>query len=198
MLSKVDLRPAALLPQMSNAPAESRADITCHGISMAISFRLILADRLSGAFVFLRNYWRATFLEVSVKKVHVLFALCALCTVLLAKDEPLSNVKVEVVQGSEGIETFGKTMTTKKSSMNAVSLKAIVNGDHVMLTCYEQHRGCTFMAPGTYDGELKLHSGGHIHWSTGHDGMDPDLWISFSRPLDHAMLREHYKISGSW
>lgn len=119
-------------------------------------------------------------------------------SVLWGRDKDLTAVKVEVVKPSSGFMTSGKTMTSKKSSTTAVVLSAIINGEHVMLTCYEQHRGCTFLGPGTYDGELKTHTGGHIHWSTGHDGMDPDLWINFSRPLDHAVLREHYKVSGSW
>jgi hypothetical protein len=133
-----------------------------------------------------------------MRKLSALFAFCLLSVVLFAKDKKMSDVKVEVVEDSEGFMMFEKTTLSKKSSTAAVVLKAIINGDHVMLTCYEQHRGCTFLGPGTYDGELKVHSGGHIHWSTGHDGMDPDLWVSFPRPLDHAMLKEHYKVSGSW
>ena len=133
-----------------------------------------------------------------MRKVLVFVIFGALSALLFARDKGVSDVKVEVVDGSEGFKTFEKTILTKKSSANAVLVKAVINGDHVLLACYEQHRGCTFLGPGTYGGELKLHSGGHFHWSTGHDGMDPDLWISFPRPLDHAMLREHYKVSGSW
>lgn len=49
VLSKVHLRPTALLPQLPNAPAKPHANVACHLMSMALSFRLSLASRLSQA-----------------------------------------------------------------------------------------------------------------------------------------------------
>ena len=47
VLGQVNLRPAAPFPKLSDAPSKPDADVTCHLTSMAISFGLNLASRLT-------------------------------------------------------------------------------------------------------------------------------------------------------
>jgi hypothetical protein len=73
-------------------------------------------------------------------------------------------------------------------------MKVIVNGEHALLKCYENHDKCHFLGVGTYEAELKTHPKG---WAYG-GPEDPDLWIHYIRPLDHVDIREHWKVDGSW
>ena len=61
-------------------------------------------------------------------------------------------------------------------------VNVIINGEHVRLSCDENHRGCTALGPGTYDGELQ----------------NDNVWIRATVPLTHKVVRDHWKIEGSW
>lgn len=61
-------------------------------------------------------------------------------------------------------------------------VNAIVNGDHARLKCYENHKGCTALGPGEYEAEI-----------------DKDnVWIIMSAPVTHKLIRDHWKVAGSW
>lgn len=61
-------------------------------------------------------------------------------------------------------------------------VNVIINGEHARLSCDENHRGCTALGPGTYDGELQ----------------SDNVWIEATVPLTHKRVRDHWKIEGSW
>jgi hypothetical protein len=106
-------------------------------------------------------------------------------------------VKIEVVEQSEGMQ--GKyqlgglvgVIQGQRTYTTATSTKTIINGDHALLMCYENHKGilkgCDFLGVGTYDGEMKPNS-----------RSEPDVWVYYVRPVDHQIIREHWKVSGSW
>lgn len=101
-----------------------------------------------------------------------------------AKKEPL---KVEVVSTDsreykfQGGGLIGAAMGSRTKNV-VFAMDTIVNGEHVKLDCQENHGGCTAMTPGIYDGEF--------------DGKS--IWITYSKPLTHAIVREHWKVSGGW
>ena len=72
----------------------------------------------------------------------------------------------------------------KHTKTDASTMDAIVNGEHAKLDCFEHHKGCSTIAPGTYDGEL--------------DGKSGSIWVSYNMPLTHKLVRNHYRVAGSW
>jgi hypothetical protein len=50
-------------------------------------------------------------------------------------------------------------------------VNAIINGDHARLKCYENHKGCTALGPGTYDAEIEKDS----------------VWILITKPVTHEL-----------
>jgi hypothetical protein len=130
--------------------------------------------------------------------VILLSLLITLSPAAFGRDKKLVKVKVEVVE-QEGLqgsfqagglvgEAIGRRVIT-----DAWTMKVIVNGEHALLRCYENHDRCHFLGVGTYDAELKTHKG----WTYG-GPEDPDLWIHYIRPLDHVDFREHWKVDGTW
>jgi hypothetical protein len=73
--------------------------------------------------------------------------------------------------------TTGRTTHTDSSWM-----KVKVNGENAWMDCYERHKGCSTIAPGHYFGKVK---GGNI-------------WLAFVMPVTHRLVRNHYKVVGSW
>ncbi|MFY9740382.1 MAG: hypothetical protein WA252_20475 [Candidatus Sulfotelmatobacter sp.] len=135
-----------------------------------------------------------------MKRTIVLLSLVILTGWAWGKDKKLVPVKVEVVssEGMQGSVQGGGVVGAavgRRVVTDAWTMKVIVNGEHAILKCYENHEACHFYAAGTYDGELKTHKG-QDYGSDAPD--DPDLWIHYVRPLDHANIREHWKVSGSW
>src|SRR5437868_5496621 len=120
-----------------------------------------------------------------MKKVVLLaFVLVSLCAMAVRK----SAVKVEVLQASEdrpyefhGSGLIGAAMGSRTRDV-VFMLNAIVEGEHARLKCYENHKGCSPVGPGTYEGELK----------------GDDLWISVTVPVTHKTVRDHWKVVGSW
>jgi hypothetical protein len=105
--------------------------------------------------------------------------------VFAAKKEP---VKIEIVEKTEDrafkyrnpglIGAFEGTKTENLVFM----VNAIINGDHARLKCYENHRGCTALGPGTYDAEVEK----------------DNVWIITTVPVTHRVIRDHWKVTGSW
>jgi hypothetical protein len=131
-----------------------------------------------------------------MKRAIMLLSLVMLVTVSWARDKKLVKVKVEVVETGGIAENDQYGVAGRRVSTDAWTARVIINGEHAMLTCNENHNPCHFMRAGTYDGELKTHSGKGQEYA-GYGG-DPDLWIHFIRPVDHSDIREHWKITGSW
>jgi hypothetical protein len=132
-----------------------------------------------------------------VKHAIVLVALLMLSTLSWGRDKKLVNVKVEVVsdEGMQGTVQGGGAIGAavgRRVVTDAWTMKVIVNGEHAILKCYENHHACHFLGVGTYDGELKTHR------PDKYDAPDPDLWIHYIRPIDHVDIREHWKVNGSW
>jgi hypothetical protein len=140
-----------------------------------------------------------------MKHIIILFSsLLMLTTIASGKNKKLVNVKVEVVsdegmtasvQGDGAVgAAVGRRVVTDSWTM-----KVIVNGEHAILKCNENHHACHFFGAGTYDGELETHSK-KKEWEYGGGGQpkDPDLWIHYIRPIDHVDIREHWTVSGSW
>jgi hypothetical protein len=134
--------------------------------------------------------------------VMLLSLLTTLSPAALGGDKKLVKVKVEVVE-QEGLQgsiqggglvgdAIGRRVIT-----DAWTMKVIVNGEHALLRCYENHDKCHFLGVGTYEAELKTHA--KEGWTYGGAKYsDPELWIHYIRPIDHVAFREHWKVDGSW
>lgn len=133
----------------------------------------------------------------------LLLSLLTLMPMASSKDKKVVSVKVEVVsdegmQGTfQGEGAIGAAIG-RRVLTDAWTMKVIVNGDHAILKCYENHHPCHFLGVGTYDGELETHRKKEWEYGGGGKPKDPDLWIHYIRPIDHVDIREHRTVSGSW
>jgi hypothetical protein len=120
------------------------------------------------------------------RNLCVLIAAMSLSSMsLAAKKEP---IKIQIVEQTEDrafkyrngglVGAFEGTKTTDLVFM----VNAIVNGDHARLKCYENHRGCTALGPGSYDAEIEK----------------DNVWIITTVPVSHKVIQDHWKVSGSW
>jgi hypothetical protein len=121
------------------------------------------------------------------RTVVLLFSLATLLVAQsLGEKKNLVSAKVKIVEnlGAEGAAkgTGHHTITQN------LTAKAIINNEHVLLECYEHHKQCMWLGTETeYDAEIK----------SGKE-KQPDIWIFFVRPIDHATFRQHWKVVGSW
>jgi hypothetical protein len=116
----------------------------------------------------------------------VLAATICLSPILPAASK--TPMKIKIVEQTEDrafkyrngglVGAFQGTRTTDLVFM----VNAIVNGDHARLKCYENHRGCTALGPGDYDAEVEK----------------DNVWIITTTPVTHKIIRDHWKVSGSW
>lgn len=97
-------------------------------------------------------------------------------------------VKVTVPTGTEdravqsrGAGLIGAIQGTKTTDV-IFMLNVVIEGEKARLKCYEQHKGCSPLGPGDYEGELDKDS----------------LWITQQIPVTHKMVRDHWKIVGSF
>src|SRR5215469_6624913 len=118
-----------------------------------------------------------------MKHTTMLVVLVVMLTsVTWSRDKKLVNVKVEVVaqEGMQGSTTQAGGLVGEVEGRQVVTdawtMRVILNGEHAMLTCYENHNPCHFYAAGTYDGELKTHPHRDARDYAGYSS-DPDLWI---------------------
>jgi hypothetical protein len=114
----------------------------------------------------------------------------------------LITVKVEVVEPTTTFQELAGnrgSILGRRTGIDSVSLKVIINGDHALLRCYENHQGCNTLGPGTYDAEVSVPKcTGCLARDTSGKASDPDVWIYYIQPLDHQRFREHWRVSGTW
>lgn len=122
-----------------------------------------------------------------MKKIAaVLVASLAFGVVAFGKHKTIVKVTVpgttedRAVQ-SRGAGLFGAIAGTKTTDV-VFMVNVVIDGEHARLKCYEQHKGCSPLGSGDYEGELDGNS----------------LWISQQIPITHKIVRDHWKIAGSW
>ena len=115
----------------------------------------------------------------------VLVSACALSTVASAKKQP---VKVQIPTQTEDRAFkyrnpgLAGAFEGTKTSDAVFMVNAVVNGDHARLKCDENHHGCSALGPGEYDAEIEK----------------DNVWIITTMPVTHKVIRDHWKVSGSW
>jgi hypothetical protein len=119
-----------------------------------------------------------------------LFLLCFIVSVLgsTALADKMRVVTVEVVAPSEnrafkyeGAGLVG-AIAGVRTTEQVFAVNTIIENEHARFTCMENHRGCAALGPGTYRGELKGN----------------DLWLTIKVPLQDKLIRDHWKLVGSW
>jgi hypothetical protein len=138
-----------------------------------------------------------------MKNVLVVLLVLLLASVCWGKKKDLTKAKVEVVEESQSFKgAYGPSgpvgaLRGRHVFDNALDMKTLINGDHALLRCYENHQGCNILGPGTYDAEIKISKNQDSGGDAG-KGNGPDVWIFYVQPLDHKVFREHWKVSGTW
>jgi hypothetical protein len=137
-----------------------------------------------------------------MKRTVLLLAVAMLIPLAASAKNKLIAVKVEVVEQANNFqERYGNagSVVGRRTNIEAASLKVIINGEHALLRCYENHQGCNTLGPGTYDGEVRVQKCTDcLGRDTSGKGSDPDVWIYYIQPLDHQGFREHWRVSGTW
>lgn len=123
---------------------------------------------------------------------------CALLLVALSLAIPAAarhhkqTMKIEVVSQAEespykmhGTGVIG-AIVGERTYSKVYMLNALVNGDKARLKCFENHRGCLAIGPGIYDAEVEPQKDG------------ADVWIIIQMPVTHRVVRDHWKVSGTW
>lgn len=124
-----------------------------------------------------------------MKKITMLI-MVSLFLVSSAAFAVKKQLKVEIVAPSEdrSVKTQGPgligAIAGAKTTDVVFMVNALINGDHARLKCYENHRGCTALGPGMYDAEL--------------DDKNGDVWISIEIPVSHKIVRDHWRVAGTW
>jgi hypothetical protein len=116
----------------------------------------------------------------------LVIAVMSLSSLALASTK--QSMKIQVVAPTEDRAVkyrkaglVGAFEGTKTSDV-VFMVNAIINGDHARLKCFENHRGCTALGPGDYDAEIEK----------------DNVWIVTTVPVTHKVIRDHWKVSGSW
>jgi hypothetical protein len=139
---------------------------------------------------------------IVMKRTVLLLAVVMLIPPAASAKNKLTTVKVEVVEQTTNLqERYGNrgSIVGRRTGIEPASLKVIINGDHALLRCYENHQGCNTLGPGTYDGEVRVPKCTNCSGrDTSGKGSDPDVWIYYIQPLDHQKFREHWRVSGTW
>jgi hypothetical protein len=124
-----------------------------------------------------------------MKKIAVIFATSLFLLpfeVAFAK----SNIKLEVVAPSEdrSVKTQAPGLVGAIAGARTTDVvfmvNVLINDDHARLRCYENHRGCTALGPGIYDAEM--------------DEKNGDIWITIVIPVSHRVVRDHWRVAGTW
>jgi hypothetical protein len=116
----------------------------------------------------------------------ILIAVMGLSSLAMAATK--QSMKIQIVAQTEDravkyrnggvVGAFEGTKTADVVFM----VNAIVNGDHARLKCFENHHGCTALGPGDYDAEIEK----------------DNVWVITTMPVTHKVIRDHWKVSGSW
>jgi hypothetical protein len=135
--------------------------------------------------------------SISIARLS-LGALVLLSLTLASAKKNLESLKITIVEQSQGVQTHiegGFIFKGKHTSVEATLTKAVINGDHALLKCHENHSGCNILAPGEYDAEMTVKKPCR---DCSEANSQPDVWIKYVRPVDHKEFREHWKVAGSW
>ena len=121
------------------------------------------------------------------KRQLVVLAVVILSAVaVFAKGKTI--VKVEVPNGTEDRaykyrqSGLPGLINGTKTEDAVFMVNVIVESEHARLKCYEGHKGCSPLGPGTYSAEQEKDS----------------LWISQEIPITHKIVKDHWKVVGSW
>jgi len=94
-----------------------------------------------------------------MKHTVLLLAVVMLIPLAVSAKKKLITVKVEVVEPTTTFQELAGnrgSILGRRTGIDSVSLKVIINGDHALLRCYENHQGCNTLGPGTYDAEVSV------------------------------------------
>jgi hypothetical protein len=137
-----------------------------------------------------------------MNKYVLLVMVLALVAPVGAKKN-LITTKIEVVSQAEeqsfkyhGSGIIGAAQGERTAS-KVFMLNALINGDKARLKCFENHQGCTAIGPGIYDAEIDM-NGKAEYGGNGHKGNGADVWILVRMPITHQIVRDHWKVSGTW
>jgi len=135
-----------------------------------------------------------------MRKYMLLAVVLALVIPAAAAKKNLTKVKIEVVSQAEEMgQKFGSSgsIVGRRTKSEVYMVNAIINGDKARLKCFENHQGCTAIGPGTYDAEIDI-KGKFEYGGNGHKGNGADIWIFVVMPVTHQIVRDHWKVSGTW
>ena len=136
-----------------------------------------------------------------MKNYILLFAILSLALPAVGdKRKNLTTVRIEVVSQAEEMgNKFGSSgsIIGRRTHSEVYMLNAFINGDKARLKCFENHQGCTAIGPGIYDAEIDMR-GKPEYGGNGHKGNGADVWILIQMPITHQIVRDHWKVSGTW
>jgi hypothetical protein len=133
-----------------------------------------------------------------MKTTLILFLTLSVIPPLAAAKKNLTSLKITIAEQSHGFQKHvegGFIFKGEYTTVKATMTNAIINGEHALLKCYENHSGCNILAPGEYDAEMAVKKSCQ---DCSEASSQPDVWIRYVRPVDHKEFREHWKIVGSW
>jgi hypothetical protein len=129
--------------------------------------------------------------EQAVKRIAAVFAASLfLIPIESAFAVKPKDVKIEIVAPSEDRAVkyraggLAGAIAGSRTTDVVFMVNALISGDHARLKCYENHRGCTALGPGMYDAEI--------------DEKHGDVWISIVVPVSHKIVRDHWRVAGTW
>ncbi len=100
-----------------------------------------------------------------------------------------NTVDVEVVSNdsravrNQPDSLIGLAIAGRRTEQVTFGLNAIINGEHVKLSCDENHHGCPSFEVG------KIFTG-EVH--------KDDIWLTQVVPITNRIIRAHFKITGGW
>ena len=112
----------------------------------------------------------------------VLIAMMTLPSFSMAEKKPTTKIQIVAQTEDRAVAYNAGAFRGTKTADVVFMVNAIVNGDHARLKCYENHRGCTALGPGNYDAEIDKEN----------------VWVITTMPVTHKVIRDHWKVSGSW
>ena len=111
-----------------------------------------------------------------MKTVRVVLIMFSLSVLSVARDKgTATKVEIREVQeytGVGGVSTF----------TGAYRMKAVLNGEKVLLECWNRPQNCTYLSTQIYDGRVR----------------GSDIWITSELPVTHKQKQDHWRIIGSW
>ncbi len=91
-------------------------------------------------------------------------------------------VKVEIREVQEYTGATPSWSGGASTFTGAYKMKAVLNGEKVLLECWNRPQNCTYLGTQVYDGRLR----------------GSDIWITSQVPVTHKQIEDHWRIIGSW